>query len=90
MSSYDIEPVVLTETEIRQRSATLARKLKRAFSSDRWETYEDFERSFAREVADVQFEILKLQKSFEFTQRIKWYEQAKQKKQRKSVRASAS
>lgn len=80
MSSYDIEPVILTEAEIKQRVSVLVRKLRKAFDRDRWSTYEEFEKSFAREVADLEFELLKFKKSFEFFQRIKWYEHAKRKK----------
>ena len=70
---------VLTEAELSSRLNTIIRKLRRIYNFSRWESFQDFEKDFRHEIFTVDVELIKLNKAFEFTQKVRWYEQEKKK-----------
>lgn len=79
MSYDEMTSPVLTETELSERLKSIVHKLRRIYDFSRWENLQDFEKDFRHEIFTVDVELIKLNRAFEFTQKVRWYEQEKKK-----------
>jgi|GEM_PF-6968399 len=79
---------VLTETELSERLKGVIRELRRIYDFSRWENFQDFEKDFGHEVFTVDVELIRLNRAFEFTQKVRWYEQEKEKSSQSSKKKS--